>query len=166
MMHSEEMTRARLKKIRILIWIEIVGLFLSGATAIPLETELKWMSSWFSQTTGLGQWIWTIRDALIDTNLKYPYLAYGTDWLAFGHFAIALAFIGPLRDPVRNKWVVDFGLISCVLIIPFALVMGEVRGIPFYWRLIDCSFGIFGAIPLYLARKEIQQLEGPGPHGP
>jgi len=37
----------------------------------------------------------------------YPFIAYGTDWLAFAHFVIAIAFIGPWRDPVRNVWVVE-----------------------------------------------------------
>jgi len=27
------------------------------------------------------------------------------------------------------------------------------RGIPPYWQLIDCSFGVFGIIPLWLARR-------------
>ena len=59
-----------------------------------------------------------------------PFLGYGTDWLAFGHFVIAIVFIGPLRDPVKTVWVVEFGMIACVLVVPFALVMGGVRGIP------------------------------------
>ncbi len=29
-----------------------------------------------------------------------------------------------------------------VLVIPYALIFGAVRGIPFWWRLIDCSFGV------------------------
>ena len=32
-----------------------------------------------------------VRDALNDTYSRYPFIAYGTDWLAFGHFVIALA---------------------------------------------------------------------------
>ena len=48
---------------------------------------------------------------------------------------------------MRNRWLFDFGLIACVLVIPFALVFGAVRGIPFWWRLIDCSFGVFGFDP-------------------
>jgi hypothetical protein len=33
------------------------------------------------------------------------------------------------------------------------------RGIPFWWRLIDCSFGIFGTIPLWLCLKWKRELE-------
>ena len=89
-------------------------------------------------------------------------MAYGTDWLAFGHFAIAIAFIGPWRDPVRNIWVIEFGMIACLLVIPYAFVMGEVRGVPWFWRLIDCSFGIFGIIPLWWCRRLIKQLPAAG----
>ena len=98
-------------------------------------------------------WILKVRDALDDTYAKYPFLAYGTDWLAFGHFVIALAFVGALRDPVRNRWLYLFGMISCVLVIPFAMIFGGVRGIPVYWRLIDCSFGVFGFVPLWFCWK-------------
>ena len=88
-----------------------------------------------------------------------PFLFYGTDWLAFGHFVIAIVFIGALRDPVRNRWLFDFGLTACVLVIPYALVFGGIRGIPFWWRLIDCSFGVFGFIPLWFCRKWTRELE-------
>jgi hypothetical protein len=88
----------------------------------------------------------------------YPFLAYGTDWLGFAHLAIAVAFWGPIKAPVRNVWVVEFGIIACLLVIPLALVCGPIRGIPFYWRLIDCSFGVFGLIPLVIARKMILEI--------
>ena len=136
---------------RALIILVIAALVISGATAIPLETELKLLARWSDHP-----WIIKVRDGLIDTYSKYPFIGYGTDWLAFGHFVIAIAFIGPLRDPVKNIWVIEFGMISCVLIIPFALIMGEVRGIPLGWRFIDCSFGVFGFIPLWLCRKHIK----------
>jgi hypothetical protein len=65
---------------------------------------------------------------------------------------IAVAFLGPLKDPIRNIWVVEFGMIACILVIPLALICGHIRGIPFAWQLIDCSFGIFGFIPLAIVR--------------
>ena len=85
---------------------------------------------------GMGALVSAGSDALTQTQLQHPLLFYGTDWLAFGHFVIAIAFIGALRDPVRNRWLLDFGLIACGLVIPFALVFGGRRGIPFWWRLI------------------------------
>jgi hypothetical protein len=146
-------------RIRGLVWLFIVGLVLSGATAIPLETELRFFTQWTGDTREAAQWIFKIRDALVETNTRYPFMAYGTDWLAFGHFVIAVAFVGPLCDPIKNVWVIEFGMIACVLIIPFALAMGAVRGIPLGWRLIDCSFGVFGMIPLWFCRKYIREME-------
>ena len=93
------------------------------------------------------------------TSKDFPFLFYGYDWLAFAHFVLAILFIGPLRDPVKNKWVIEFGVIACILIIPFAIVAGHFRGMPFWWRLIDCSFGIIGLIPLASCLKNIKRLE-------
>lgn len=146
-------------RIRALLLIFIVGLAVSGATAIPLETELNFLTQWAGGASGAAKWFLKIHDALIETNAKYPFMAYGTDWLAFAHFVIAIAFIGPLRDPVKNVWVIEFGMIACVLVVPFALVMGAVRGIPFGWRLIDCSFGVFGIIPLWFCQRQIKALD-------
>jgi len=85
-------------------------------------------------------------------------VAYGTDWLAFAHLVIALLFVGPFRDPVRNVWVIQFGMIACVAVIPLALVCGPLRGIPFYWQLLDCSFGVFGFIPLWFVHKYTKEV--------
>lgn len=150
-------------RIKTWLWIFIAGLVLSGLTAFPLETELHIFSKLINadanlNTSGFAAWIVRIRDGLTDTNLKYPFLAYGTDWLAFAHLVIAVAFIGPLRDPVKNIWVIEFGMIACLMVIPLALIAGQVRGIPLGWRMIDCSFGIFGIIPLAICRREIKTL--------
>jgi hypothetical protein len=59
---------------------------------------------------------------------------------------------------VRNIWVVEFGMIACVLIVPFSLIAGGLRGIPMFWRLIDCSFGVLGIVPLWLARRYTRKL--------
>jgi hypothetical protein len=154
---------------RFWLTVFIIGMVLSGITAFPLETELSWLVSilhagWLrpiSQLTGLLPWIERVNDALRNTNAVYPFLAYGTDWLAFAHLAIAIAFVGPYIDPVRNKWVITFGLIACAGVVPLALIAGAIRGIPFPWRLIDCSFGIFGAVPLLFSRQSIRALETP-----
>jgi len=163
-MNREQILRGR---IRSWTWVFIGGLVISGATAIPLVTELEWLTRWAglenqtSATTAstLGRWLLTTREALHDTAAHHPLLFYGTDWLAFGHFVIAVAFIGALRDPVRNRWLFDFGLMACALVIPFALIFGAIRDIPCFWRLIDCSFGAFGAIPLWWCRRWSAELE-------
>ncbi|MGD0911137.1 MAG: hypothetical protein ABR928_04535, partial [Terracidiphilus sp.] len=107
----------------------------------------------------LEAWLRRVHEALETTGREYPFLAYGTDWLGFAHLVIAIAFIGPLRDPVRNKWVLVFGVIACLGVFPLALVAGAIRGIPLYWRAIDCSFGLFGAIPLLFCLREVGRLE-------
>ena len=162
-MNTDETQIERINRIRLLLVIFILGLVLSGATAIPLETELKNLIQFAShfalaEQSGASAWVANIQNALIETNTKYPFMAYGTDWLAFAHFVIAIAFIGPLRDPVKNVWVIEFGMIACVLVIPFALSMGAVRGIPIGWRLVDCSFGVAGIIPLWFCYREIRKL--------
>jgi hypothetical protein len=50
-------------------------------------------------------------------------------------------------------------MICCLLIIPVALLAGYVRSIPFWWRLVDCSFGILGLIPLSICHGRICELE-------
>ena len=150
--------------IRFWLGVVVFGLVVSGATAIPLVTEAGLMHRVVNKYEFFGpevrEWVQTVYAGILDSNARYPFLLYGTDWLAFGHFVIAIAFIGPMRDPVRNRWVIDFGIIACLLIIPYALVFGGIRGIPVWWRLIDCSFGLFGLIPLWLARRGTQRLEG------
>ncbi|MFD1365737.1 hypothetical protein [Actinoplanes sichuanensis] len=99
------------------------------------------------------------------TGRDHPFVAYGTDWLAFAHLVIAVAFWGPWRDPVRNVWVIEWGMVCCAGIIPPALIAGAVRELPFGWTLIDMSFGVFGIIPLIVIRSLIKRLttaqEGP-----
>ena len=143
----------------------IVALAVSGLTAFPLETELR-IASDVLHASFVAQWlpdavayIDVIKFAVIDQNDTYPFLAYGTDWLAFAHLVIAVAFIGPLRDPIRNIWVVQFGMIACVGVIPLALIAGAVREIPLTWQLIDMSFGVFGIIPLIIVYRLIKRLE-------
>ena len=149
-----------LTRIKISIWIIITGLTLSGLTAFPLETELGILHQHLSVSNPFYHWIDTIYNAIKITNRQFPYLSYGTDWLAFAHLVIAVVFIGPLKDPVKNIWVIEFSMIACVMIFPLAFIAGEIRHIPIFWRLIDCSFGIIGFVPLYHCRKCILKLSG------
>jgi len=137
----------------------MLGLVLSGVTAIPLNWEVGILARLVGTDYGaLSEWIMRVEDGLRSTDANFPFIAYGTDWLAFGHLMIAVAFIGPYLDPVRNRWVITFGLIACVCVVPWALVFGPLRGIPFYWRLIDCSFGVVGLLPLLLVRHATERL--------
>ncbi len=139
---------------------------LSGVTAFPLRAELRLLTQILGVDgaaspegyTGLDRWILTVRFGLEDTYARYPWIAYGTDWLAFGHITIAIFFLGPLIDPLANKWVLQAGMIACCGVLPLALICGPLRGIPFYWRLIDCSFGIVGALPLIYCHKLLPHI--------
>ena len=150
------------QKIKFLIVFFMIGLVLSGITAFPIKTELEIAHSfihnqhWKTEFTG---WIERVYFGVKETDARYSFVSYGTDWLAFAHLVIALAFVGPLRDPVRNIWVVQFGLMACVAVFPLALIAGEVREIPLFWRMIDCSFGLFGGLILWSCYKKIKQLE-------
>lgn len=156
-----------LRRVKVLTWVFILGLVIGGATAIPLKTELELFTRFLGVggktsakvSTGFDHWILRVREGLQETDAKYPFMAYGTDWLAFGHFMIAVAFVGAFRDPVRNRWLFTFGMIACVAIVPYAFIFGGVRGIPIYWRLIDCSFGVFGIIPVWYCRSCVAEIE-------
>ena len=148
------------KKIQLLLSLFIAGLIISGLTAFPLEWELSLLVTFCRNADhSLCEWLLKCHHAVKDINANYPFLSYGTDWLAFAHLIIAIAFIGPLKNPFRNIWVIEFGMIACMLVIPHALIAGYFREIPVFWRLIDCSFGIIGIIPLAICRKYIRKLE-------
>jgi hypothetical protein len=137
----------------------IVCLVISGATAIPVVTELEFATRMLPRGTAIGDWLDIVYMAVLKQQQESPYLAYGYDWLAFAHFVLAILFIGPLKDPVRNVWVIEFGMIACALVIPYGLIAGSMRGLPFWWRLVDCSFGVIGFIPLLIVRRKIDLLE-------
>jgi hypothetical protein len=150
----------KIKIIRIWLGAFIIILFLSGVTAIPIDAELSFLIEFFPTDTILHKWLEKVLIAYREVSEKYPFLLYGYDWLAFAHFVLAILFIGPYRDPVKNIWVLQFGLIACVLVLPLAFIAGHFRGIPIGWQIIDCSFGVFGFIPLWICyRKTIELIK-------
>ncbi|MFB8189955.1 hypothetical protein ACFC14_11555 [Microbacterium sp. NPDC055988] len=154
--------------IRICLIIVIIGLVVSGVTAFPLREELM-LGRDILNGTGLSAtfpdlafWVQRVAEGLEVIGDDYPFLAYGTDWLAFAHLAIAVAFVGPLIDPVRNVWVTIWGLIMCAGIVPLALIAGALRGLPIGWQLIDISFGVVAAVPLTVALVLTRRLQRSG----
>jgi hypothetical protein len=87
-----------LLRFRCVLGFFLLALILSGITAFPLERELNVLASarGLSYETpsdvhnGLDFWILTVRDGLQETYAHYPWVAYGTDWLAFAHIVIAI----------------------------------------------------------------------------
>ncbi|MEV6703042.1 hypothetical protein AB0M68_38980 [Streptomyces sp. NPDC051453] len=166
-MRSPCPSRCELKGIRAWLLLFVVCLVLSGATAFPLVHELHWTEDLLRSLSvpehlpALMDWIERVRQGTDVADEQYPFLLYGTDWLAFGHLVIAVAFYGPYRDTVRNIWVVEFAMIACAGIVPLALICGPLRGIPFWRSVIDMSLGVFGVIPLYVVRRKIKRREAP-----
>ncbi|MBI5031055.1 MAG: hypothetical protein HZB51_11045 [Chloroflexi bacterium] len=149
-------------RVQLLIVFFIFALVAAGLTAFPLSWELELLEQIVRaspiQIPPLIAWVALVNGGLQATYRQYPFMAYGTDWLAFAHIVIGTAFIGPLRDPVKNIWVIEWGMIACVLVIPLAVIVNPIRGIPFFWTLVDCSFGVFGIIPLWFVRRDILHL--------
>jgi hypothetical protein len=164
---AETMTASTaILRFRVALIVFIAGLLLSGITAFPLLAEMRLLTGWLglgeaispAGHAGLDFWILTVRFGLEDMHARYPWIAYGTDWLAFGHIMIALFFIGPLIRPAESRANLYAGIAACILVIPLALICGEIRGIPLYWRLIDCSFGVFGILPLLYCLKQLRHV--------
>lgn len=161
-MQAANINALQLRRVRVLITLVIAGLVVSGLTAFPLLIEAALLDR-FSHDLGapafFSAWMARVHEGLAQTYAAYPFVAYGTDWLAFGHLVIALFMFGAYVDPVRNIWLIRAGMIACALVLPLALICGAVRGIPLWWRAIDCSFGIFGFIPLWLAHRILRRAQ-------
>jgi len=163
------MMRAGLElRFKVVMSFFIAALVVSGLTAFPLLHEARLLADLvgvppeadYQELSGMQRWIGYVRCGLEETYGKYPFLGYGTDWLAFAHIVIAVFFIGPLMRPSGQDWILISGMIACGLVVPLALICGAVRGIPFYWRLLDCSFGVLGIIPLLYCYRLSQRMKG------
>ena len=148
-------------QIRILTVLFIIVLVLSGITIFPLQAELRFILDvhFFEDGSTIQQWLLKVLTGLDDIHKKYPFIFYGFDWLAFAHIVIAILFIGVYQHPVRNRWIVQWAIITCICILPLAFIAGSIRGIPFFHILIDCSFGIIGLIPLFIIQSKINKLK-------
>lgn len=160
------MNPALLLRYRISLAAFLGGLVFSGLTAGPLLTEIRLLSDWlgivdparYPEYTGFTHWIAFVHFGLEETYARFPFFGYGTDWLAFGHLASAAFFVRPFFKPLDSDWVLKTGLCICAAVIPTALIAGQIRGIPLAWRLVDCSFGIFGALPLVYCLNLTRQM--------
>ena len=145
----------------------IFGLIISGVTAFPLLLEMKLLARFLGAEaavspegySGLTFWIVTVRCGLEHSYADYPWIAYGTDWLAFGHLMIASFFIAPWLHPLSSRANLYAGIFACLAVIPLALICGPLRSIPFYWRLVDCSFGVIGVLPLLYCLRQLKRME-------
>lgn len=141
------------------------ALILSGTTAIFAREGLRLFSPLFSEGSilqsfwpSMAEWLTLVRHAVEETYDKYPFLAYGYDWLAFGHYIIAIPFIMAIRDTRQIPWVINYGIFACLAVLPFAIVFGAIRDIPLFWRGVDTLFGIGGLVVLFILRRQFTAL--------
>mgnify|MGYP001043519879 CR=1 FL=1 len=144
-----------------MLGIVVFGLVVSGITIWPAVPELKmavrvvWGDS---ESTGvLHSFILRSIEGLKSVEANYPFMLYAHDWLAFAHIVLAILFAGAIRDPVRNVWIVQCGLIMCVLVPVLAGVCIPIRGLPLVWFWIDFAFAPAAALPLWIALRDIRQ---------
>jgi len=149
-----------LTRIRRWILLFIVLLVISGLTAFPVQTELHAMMHLQNIFPDfIRSWLIDINIAIDEMVKNSPYLLYGYDWLAYSHLVIALFFFGVYKNPVQNAWVLRVGMVACIGVFALAFICGQIRGIPFFWTMIDCSFGFFGIMPLLIVQKLIRKME-------
>jgi hypothetical protein len=156
-----------LQKVKLLILVFIISLVGVGISVFPITTILDvlnpYLSSNYPEST-LTHFLLSITNALNYNNQHYPFMLYTLDWLAYAHIMIALVFIGPLREPVKNIWVIEFGILACLLTLPAIFVFGYKSQIPLWWSCIDCSFGLIGALLLIYTKQLVKKLDSECAH--
>lgn len=164
--HGGMNTTRSLTQTRIWLVLFSTALIASGLSAILVRQGLQWLSPFYIQGSILNRlwpsmaaWLSLVHGAVEETYDKYPFLAYGYDWLAFGHFIIAIPFLMALRDPLHQSWVISYGFYACLAVLPFALLFGALRGIPLFWQGVDIMFGVGGLIVLLILRRQMKALK-------
>ncbi len=153
----------RIGRARVMLAIVSFGLFMSGVTIWPASWELTTIVDLLwgnAEPTGtLHRFLVGTIDALEMLAADYPFMLYGYDWLAFAHIVLAILFAGAIRDPVRNLWVIQFGIICCILVPVLAGVFVPIRGLPLFWFWIDFAFAPGAALPLLVAWRDVRRIE-------
>ncbi len=135
-----------------------VGLLISGVTAFFIPEGMPaviWMTE--LMLPALLPWLESVARSVEYISTDATHLLYGYDWLGFAHVLFAILFVGALKDPERNRFLLDFGLVACALIIPTAFIAGHFRGIPPLWSFLDSMFGILGGALLLFARIRLNK---------
>jgi len=152
-----------LKRAKWMLAIVVFGLFVSAVTVWPAVSELRlavdlvWGDA---EPAGvLHSFVLRAIEGLESVEAQYPFVFYAHDWLAFAHIVLAILFAGAIRDPVRNVWVVQCGLIMCVLIPVLAGICIPIRGLPLRWFWIDFAFAPAAGVPLWIALRDIKRAE-------
>jgi len=155
-----------MKRAKVMLGIVAFGLLVAGITVWPAVPELRmavrvvWGDA--APTGILHGFVLQAIEGLEATQANYPFMLYAHDWLAFAHIVLAILFAGSMRDPIRNVWIVQCGLIMCALVPVLASVCIPLRGIPSIWFLIDFAFAPAAALPLWIALRDIRRAEAEG----
>ena len=155
-----------MKRAKWMLGIVACGLFVAGVTIWPAVPELKWgvRLIWgdAEPVGALHTFVLQALAGLEHMNVEYPFMLYAHDWLAYAHIMLAILFAGAMRDPVRNVWIVQCGLIMCALVPVLALICIPIRGIPMVWFWLDFMFAPAAALPLIIALLDIRRAESRG----
>ena len=94
--------------------IFIIALLLSGISAFPVYIELSWLvkQNFVAENNFLNQWLHKVYNGVSAAQINFPFLFYGYDWLAFAHLMIAALFVGVYKNPVRNKFIIRWGIFA------------------------------------------------------
>lgn len=144
-----------MRRAKTLLLVVAFGLLVNGLAVFWLPWQTRAAVSWLPPGSALHAWLVECRDAVADVEQRHPKLFYGLDWLGYAHVILAILFLGAARDPARNEWVIRWGLLACGLVVVHALIFVPIRGLPWWWILVDSSFGVLAAIPLGMALRDV-----------
>ncbi len=150
-----------LRRAKWMLAIVAFGLLAAGVTVWPAVWELKtavrlvWGDA--APTGAVHRFLLEVILAIESVKAEHPFLLYAGDWLAFAHIVLAILFAGAVRDPVRNVWIVQCGLIMCLGVPILAGVCIPLRGLPWQWFLVDSAFAPAAALPLWIALGDIKR---------
>jgi len=152
-----------LKRTKLMLAIVVFGLIVSAVTIWPAIPELKMAVSiaWGdAEPTGtLHKFVLQAIDGLEAMEADYPFMLYAHDWLAFALIMLAILFAGAIKDPVRNIWIVQCGLIMCALVPIIPVICIPIRNLPWIWFWMDFAFAPAAALPLWIALRDIKRAE-------
>lgn len=163
---TNDVTRRKLLlRARLCLLCIIAGLIVSISIILFVKPQTAFFYAHFGPGTWvedkfpfMASWITILYESIHMTYNNYPVIAYCMDWLVFAHIVLLIFFTGALIDPLRNAWIIKAGIMTCAVMIPFAFISGFIRGIPFFWLMLDCSFATVGLVPLCLAYKYIKEI--------
>ncbi|MBN2210263.1 MAG: hypothetical protein JW709_02600, partial [Sedimentisphaerales bacterium] len=111
-----------IRRIRILLILCILGLVFGFQMVLFVRPEITWLNSIFGPGTQMDRfcpsvsaWVNHLAEGINDTYARYPFIAYCMDWLALAQLGFIVMFIGAVINPVRNIWVIQCGLVVCLL---------------------------------------------------